>query len=651
MKIRNKFTLMIAIPILAIVGVFTVGILNFINIRTLVNKVVLLESDRISISEADRDSYQALVAELRSVDSSDIEEARGYESDFNENIGQAFDGVSSAESRYTDQMKKLLDEYRMDYTSWTDHSGEIVERSLRVVEGNMQSALAEQQAIASFNSVRELIDQLGVLINNQLATNLSLQRRINLESAQSLILNGDRDFYQAYTAILLLEKAENKAYFEEQTAAFYENLQQTTERVVQAADILGSQGRVIKSDFITEVEKWSVLSEEVVSIAEANFEDNQFIRDRFDDSLVDFEKMRDKINQIGDLGLENIEMIVDDMFNDIETAIMLYIIILAVALVISITVVAFFAVGISRNIIKGLELSKDLADGDLTTFRSITKLSKDEIGDLVRAQVRMAERFRDIVSSILDTANNVGAGSEQVSDSSATLSNGAEEQAAGTEEVSASLEEMGASIQQTSENAAVTETLSGQVVKRALSSKEAVDETIEMMNRIEEKTVRIEAIAKQTNLLALNAAIEAARAGEYGKGFAVVASEVGKLAEDSGAAAGEISELSSASVAVSQKAGENLEELLPDIEKTADLIQEMSASMKELNTGVSQINDSLSQLDKVVQANAASSEELAATAEELTGQAAGLTQQIMFFRLDAEEQELEQEQEQKLLPE
>ena len=432
--------------------------------------------------------------------------------------------------------------------------------------------------------------------------------------------------------------------FDEQIAAFYENLEQTTERVAQAADILGVRGQSLKNNFQSEIGNWTQLSETIVTIAESNFADNQFIRDMFADTLVDYETMRENINKLGDLGLAYINEIVESMFSDIQTAIFLYINILVIAIVVSIIVVAIIALGINRNIIKGRKLSQELADGDLTTYLNVGKLSRDEIGDLVGSQVTMAERFREIVSTILDTSNNVNVGSEQVSDTSRTVSSGSEEQAAGTEQVSASLEEMGASIQQASENAAVTDTLSAQVVKSAKTSKDAVDETIEMMNRIEEKTVLIEAIAKQTNLLALNAAIEAARAGEYGKGFAVVASEVRKLAEDSAVAAGEISELSSASVGVSQKAGSTLEELLPDIQKTAELVQEMSASMKELETGVNQINDSLSQLDTVVQANASSSEELAATAEELTGQSQGLTQQIMFFKLD------EHQSEQKLLP-
>ena len=132
----------------------------------------------------------------------------------------------------------------------------------------------------------------------------------------------------------------------------------------------------------------------------------------------------------------------------------------------------------------------------------------------------------------------------------------------------------------------------------------------------------------------LNAAIEAARAGEHGKGFAVVASEVRKLAERSQKAAAEISQLSSVSVEVAETAGEMLTKMLPDIQKTADLVQEISAASKEQDSGAAQINKAIQQLDQVIQQNAGSSEEMSSTAEELSSQAEQLQSIISFFKID-----------------
>jgi methyl-accepting chemotaxis protein len=162
---------------------------------------------------------------------------------------------------------------------------------------------------------------------------------------------------------------------------------------------------------------------------------------------------------------------------------------------------------------------------------------------------------------------------------------------------------------------------------------DAVNQTVSAMKEIADKIMIIEEIARQTNLLALNAAIEAARAGEHGKGFAVVAAEVRKLAERSQIAAGEINELSTNSVDVAEKAGNTLNALVPDIRKTAELVQEISAASREQDAGAGQIAKSIQQLDSVIQQNASTSEEMASTSEELSGQSEQLAEIVSFFKV------------------
>ncbi len=156
-------------------------------------------------------------------------------------------------------------------------------------------------------------------------------------------------------------------------------------------------------------------------------------------------------------------------------------------------------------------------------------------------------------------------------------------------------------------------------------------EAVAAMKEIANQISIIEEIARQTNLLALNAAIEAARAGEHGKGFAVVASEVRKLAEQAASAA-EISELSNSSVQIAEKAGQMLGQLVPDIQKTAELVQEISAASGEQNNGAEQINKAIIQLDQLIQQNASGNEEMASTSEELASQAEQLQATIEFFK-------------------
>jgi len=291
---------------------------------------------------------------------------------------------------------------------------------------------------------------------------------------------------------------------------------------------------------------------------------------------------------------------------------------------------------ITNNVVRSLReavsASNSLAAGDLTV--NIEVRSKDEAGQLAEAMKNMVEKLREIVADVKSAADNVAAGSHQLSASSEQMSQGATEQAAAAEEASSSMEQMSSNIKQSADNAQQTEKIAIKSAEDAKEGGRAVTETVSAMKEIAGKISIIEEIARQTNLLALNAAIEAARAGEHGKGFAVVASEVRKLAERSQAAAAEISQLSTSSVQVAEKAGEMLNRIVPDIQKTAELVQEISAASNEQNTGAEQINKAIQQLDQVIQQNAGASEEMASTSEELAAQSEQLQQTISFFTMD-----------------
>lgn len=272
--------------------------------------------------------------------------------------------------------------------------------------------------------------------------------------------------------------------------------------------------------------------------------------------------------------------------------------------------------------------------GDLTAVLDLRVLGrKDEFGEFARSVDDMKERVTDVIANARDISMAVNAGSGELSSTAQELSQGASEQAATAEEVSAAMEEMKATIQQSSDNAGATDKIAVMAAEGAQESSHAVGDAVRMMNEIASKIGIIDEIARQTNLLALNAAIEAARAGEHGKGFAVVASEVRKLAERSQKAAGEIVLLSRSTLSASTNVGALLDRLVPDIRKTADLVQEISAASREQKSSVEQTTSAIMQLDSVIQQNASISEELASTSEALSAQAEQLSELLKYFNV------------------
>lgn len=270
-----------------------------------------------------------------------------------------------------------------------------------------------------------------------------------------------------------------------------------------------------------------------------------------------------------------------------------------------------------------------VSKGDLTV-KLESRSNKDE---LMLALGLMTTNLRDVVSSVLNATENITSGSQTMSSTSEEMSQGANEQAASAEEVSSSIEEMSANIRLNASNATETEKITTQVATEVNAGGEAVRKTVIAMKEIAAKINIVEEIARQTNLLALNAAIEAARAGEHGKGFAVVAAEVRKLAERSQIAAAEISDLSVSSVGVSEEAGKALETIVPGINKTAELVQEIAAASREQDAGAEQIAAAVQQLDSVIQQNASASEEMASTAEELSSQADQMAEMVAIFNI------------------
>ncbi|MDQ3392751.1 MAG: methyl-accepting chemotaxis protein [Bacteroidota bacterium] len=309
------------------------------------------------------------------------------------------------------------------------------------------------------------------------------------------------------------------------------------------------------------------------------------------------------------------------------TMLLMLVISIAIALGVSYWIIS----AITNAINEAKAAIKAIALGDLTIEINIK--NQDEIGELLEHLKQMVNKLKEIIGYVNSAADNIASASQQLSSGSQELSEGATEQAASAEEVSSSMEQMVSNIQQNTDNSQLTEKIALKAAEDVQEGSKTVNQTVVSMKEIASKISIIGEIARQTNLLALNAAVEAARAGEHGKGFAVVAAEVRKLAERSQIAATEIDTLSGSSVSISEKSGKLLELIVPDIQKTSRLVQEIAASSIEQNSGAEQVNNAIQQLNQVIQNNAATSEEMAASAEELSSQADQLRETMSFFNI------------------
>jgi methyl-accepting chemotaxis protein len=448
----------------------------------------------------------------------------------------------------------------------------------------------------------------------------------------------DRDLQQLLVAersVLLTEPGDKqrKGYLDD----YDENRKQSADRLAKYRALATSKEQIdVYAKYLAARQTWETTSDQVIGLIKAGDAPSKAsaLALSTGECATQFEAMRDHINTLEDLVGADANAAAKSAADSESSATFRVFAIAGLAVLVAIGLAWLLTRRIAIPLQYASQVADQIADGNLRVEISKDYLDRaDEIGNLAHSFGQMVGKLNEVVANVTLGASSVASSATELSSSSGALAQGASSQASSVTQVAAAAEETSVSTVHAAESAKHTEQLATDAAHRAKEGGRRVMDTVTAMNTIAEKISFIEDIARQTNMLALNAAIEAARAGEAGKGFAVVAAEVRRLAERSAGAANDIRDLTTKSVGVASEAGATIEKIVPDIERTATLVQSIAGAVRQIRQGAEESNKAMQQLDHVVQMNAASSEELSATSEALASQAEQLRGVVAFFRL------------------
>lgn len=651
------------------------------------NEISIIQNAGSTLLNADRDAYQSFITEFQAMNTLDMDELTEIDKTHIENIQQVWDRVIGSGANLDESMTGTLNLFQEEFALWKTHSDKVIELSIKTANDYSQINLLTVKTAIDFSEMRNLIDIAGEAIHSALNQTLSPARRRELENAQSLILNGDRDAYQAEVSQLQVLNKNNYNNFAELRNSNVENSQQTFDRVTEAMNILNSEDAGIFEEFTGKYALWNESSILIFRILNSIIGDLQTIESEQRNSSESFGVMRNLIDlMVGNFD-ENIVLKEQETADEIRYYIILYSITLIFSLLISILFVFFMS-----NSLINKQLGKDPSEimalvacvsrGDLSIDTEDTRASGiyKSILSMVKAlrlKVEMVEKFadgdfsiavtpetekdtlgvaleimkwslNDLLTSVAQAGEQVSSGADQIASSSQDVSHGASEQASSLEEIASTLNEINELSSRNSAMAIESSNLAKDATDSAESGNSQMIKLVSAMANINnsadeiKKVVKIiDDIAFQINLLALNANVEAARAGKYGKGFAVVADEVRNLAIRSGDAVKETTGMVEVAISnikagnqLAESTAEQLQNIVSGAQKVSEILEDITSGSREQTLGINQVTEALDQINNVTQSNVSNAEQSSASSEELSGQADLLINMIRHFTLD-----------------
>ncbi|MBN2063228.1 MAG: methyl-accepting chemotaxis protein [Sedimentisphaerales bacterium] len=635
MTIKTKILVTVLIPVIGLVAFLSYNTYNMKSVTNEVETTVqdvfmpIVEKDIPAINNsnsaiasllsADRDAYQAYVAQILAMETNELDELKVLEVDSLENIKQVEERVAQSSTDFDSQMNTKYGIFKEQFRVWNDNCREILRMSLALAEDHRQRELLMETSVAQFDKMRDCIDRIEMLLEEKIkvltADETATKQQTNeLYDSYTLLLNADRDAYQAYISqmqAMLSDKPEQMAAIVSDNV---ENIQQVFDRATKASVVFDDAMNTIYGEFKGYFERWQSDCKALVAISASGVDSRLARKALHAKSMAAFGIFRDSIDELTGL-LEG--------------------------------KIAGQVSGINEVSKQASQTSQAMCD----TMR--TNIGISAVAGIIVSVVSIVLSFvicssiirvlKQAIESMTISAEQVASAASEVSSSSQSLAQGSCEQAAGIEEVTSSMDEIASQIIANADNAKHAHKFAQEVSNSTSSGTQAMTQMSAAINDIQrssEETSKIvktiDEIAFQTNLLALNAAVEAARAGEAGKGFAVVAEEVRNLAMRSAEAARSTTSMIEESVKnanngveIVTKVGNMLDEITQSVGKTTEFVSNISTSNDEQAAAINQIKTAVRQMDSVTQSAASASEQGASAAEELTAQAENM-KEIVF---------------------